>query len=149
MPKQKSFAEKRNEYGKLGWTVVILGLLSLAFISDVDGDIRGLGFAAIAACVVTGLIMVVKPLVLTGIIAGTMLVVLGLVDWLMMKDQGMYALLAPAIDVGFALQVFVGVARYAKLEGQNRPDDDLTGHDGDELPVEREGDGDLPQRHDD
>jgi len=106
--------EARKTFRGLGVTVVILGLLSLIFLGHASEELRAATFAAIAFCAITGIWLLASPSVAIGVTAGVSLAVLGIVDLLLAEGTGGFALVAPLIDFGFAIKVFIGCSRYAK-----------------------------------
>ena len=106
--------EAKKSFRGLGVTVVILGLLSLIFIGHASEELRAATFASIGFCAITGIWLLASPSVAIGVTAGVSLVVLGVVDLLLAGGAGGLALLAPVIDLAFAIKIFIGCSRYAK-----------------------------------
>ena len=108
------FEKTKKEFGGLGYIVVILGLLSLMFLGDARNELATGSFIGIALCVVTGIWLVIKPSVPIGVAAGVSLAILGIIDLLLVGEAAGLAFVAPLIDFGFAVRVFIGCSSYAK-----------------------------------
>jgi len=105
----------RKTFRGHGYTVVILGLVSLLFISGASEKLVAATVVGIGFCVVTGIWLVVRPAVRIGVAAGVSLTVLGILDMLLALETGAgLAIVAPLIDWGYAVVVFVGCRRYAR-----------------------------------
>jgi len=107
-------AEARKEFRNLGFTVGILGMLTLLFLGGAKHDMVPVALLAIAGCVLTGTWLVAKPSLPAGLAAGLALLVLGGVDLVLVQKSGGLGFIAPLIDLGFAVKVFSGCAKFAR-----------------------------------
>jgi DNA-directed RNA polymerase subunit RPC12/RpoP len=103
-----------KEFRGLGGSVIVLGLLSLLFLGGAKHDMVPVALLVIGACVVFGSWQMARPSVPVGLIAGLSLVLLGGVDLVLAQKSGGLGFIAPLIDFGFAVKVFLGCAKYAR-----------------------------------
>ena len=104
----------RKTSRSIGSTVVILGLLSLMFLGDAGEEFVVVTLLGIGLCVVTGVWLAAKPSVAIGVAAGVSLAILGVIDFVLGAEAEGLAFIAPLIDFGFAIRVFVGCPIYAR-----------------------------------
>jgi Zn finger protein HypA/HybF involved in hydrogenase expression len=111
----KGFDKTRKEFRDLGYTVVILGLISFMFVGDASEELIAATLAGIVFCALTGTWLVARPSIGIGVAAGISLAVLGIIDLFLAVEEtgGGFALLAPLIDFVFSIKVFVGCRVYA------------------------------------
>ena len=105
--------DSKKKSRSIGTTVVILGLLSLMFLGDADEQFVAVTLIGIGLCVVTGVWLAAKPSVGIGVAAGVSLAILGVIDFMLEAESGGLGLIAPLVDFGFAIRVFVGCPIYA------------------------------------
>jgi len=112
--KTGSIEEARKQFRGLGGTVSILGLISLFFLGDAGEGLAMATLAAIGLCVAAGVWLVSRPSTAAGVVSGIALLILGVCDLALSGEAGGLGLLAPAIDVGFAIKVFAATGAYAR-----------------------------------
>ena len=116
------FAKIRKAFGKLGYTVVILGLISLLFLGDASHELFGATLAAIGLCAVTGVWLAIRPSVGIGVAAGGSLVVLGVMDLLLALGAGGLALFAPTfLDKPYLYDRYKLLVFYDVFHDSNSP----------------------------
>jgi len=118
---EASTAKTKKNFRGLGWTVIILGLMSLLFIGDASDELLVVTFAGIGFCVVTGAWLAIVPSVPIGVAAGASLAILGIIDITLVTESGGLGFIAPLIDFGFAIKVFIGCSSYAKVLAETEP----------------------------
>ena len=110
---QMALEKASKTFRGLGGTTILLGLLSLLFLGDAKGDLVAVTLIGVALCVITGAWLAAKPSIAIGVVAGVSLVLLGVFDLMLAAEMGGLGFLAPLIDFGFAVRVFIGCAQYA------------------------------------
>jgi len=113
----EGFVETRKQFKGLGGTVIVLGLISLFFLEHAAEGLAMATLAAIGLCVGAGVWLMSKPSVGAGVVSGVALLILGVCDLALAGDAVGLGLLAPAIDVGFAIKVFAATGAYARTAG--------------------------------
>ncbi len=111
----EEMVKAKKAFGGLGYTVIILALLSLFFIGDQYSG--GLIFA-IVICVISGIWLASSPSITAGVVAGVSLIILGIFDLLVViSTGGGFGYIAPLIDFGFAINIFVACGNYSAAIG--------------------------------
>ena len=86
--------------------------------SDASDELKTVTWIGVALCVAGGGWLAAKPALLSGIVAGVALSILGVIDALVAVDSGGLGFIAPLIDFAFAVKVFINCAQYAKAASQ-------------------------------
>jgi len=107
----EEMAKAKKAFGGLGYTVIILAVLSLFFLEDQYAG--GLIFA-IVICVISGIWLASSASITAGVVAGISLIILGIFDLLVViSTGGGFGYIAPLIDFGFAINIFVACGNYS------------------------------------
>lgn len=112
----RDFEEARKSFRGLGFTVVVLGLISLMFLGDASDELITATLVVIAFCTIAGIWHVIAPSIASGITAGVSLAILGITDLALCGEgSGLFSMLPVLIDFGWAIRMFVGCVNYSKV----------------------------------
>lgn len=123
-PSQSAHAirKARKTFRGMGATVIILALITVAFLGHADDDLAAEALAAVGLCVLAGIWHLSAPSIASGVAAGVSLAILGIFDlFLAGAGSGMFSTLPALIDFAFALKLFAGCASYAKAMQSRGP----------------------------